>query len=168
MYTVQQLSKMYNCTRQTIYTKLEHEAIQQYLHKEGKGLKLIPEGLSVLNTIISDSKIRQDIQQPYNDLDTKHTEKNKYFDMYVDSLKEQILDKDRQIEYLKLDKEKLLLLLVAPDAQPQEEKSNEIEELRQKVNELQEKLLNLQQPEEQIISAQTKKSLWNRLNIFKK
>lgn len=134
MYTVQQLSKMYSCTRQTIYSKLEHEAIQQFLHKDDKGLKLIPEGLNVLNTIISDSKIRHDTQQVNNELDTKHTEKNEYIDMYINTLKAQIEELKLDKEKLQLDKEKLheelkeqrkILFLVMPEQQEQQEQTKE-------------------------------------------
>src|SRR5512135_1299163 len=100
MYSVQQLSKMYKCTRQTIYVKLEHPDIQPYITKNEKGLRLLPEGLSVLNTILSESKLRHDIQEVDSNLDIPLTTKTSYIDKYILSLEEQIKE-------LKLDKEKL-------------------------------------------------------------
>ena len=57
MYSVQELSKMYGCTRVTMYTKLKDTRIQEFLHKDDKGMKLQVEGLNVLNVVMGESNV---------------------------------------------------------------------------------------------------------------
>lgn len=100
MYSVQTLAKMYKCTRNTIYTKLEHQDIKQFIIKDNKGLKLLPEGLNMLNVLFGESKVTHENQQINTPLNNKETSENEYIDKYVKAL-------ESQIDELKLDKEKL-------------------------------------------------------------
>lgn len=97
MYSVIQLAKMYGCTRATIYNKFKHEEIQQFLQKDEKGIKLVKEGLNVLNVIMSESNIKTDKQQEDTKTNNGFTEEK---ERYVKLL-------EAQIEELKRDKERL-------------------------------------------------------------
>jgi predicted DNA-binding protein YlxM (UPF0122 family) len=43
MYSVSELAKMYNCTRQTIYVKLDRDELKPFLTVTDTGKKLTPE-----------------------------------------------------------------------------------------------------------------------------
>jgi hypothetical protein len=100
MYTVQDLAKMYHCTRQTIYKKFEHEDLQVYTYKDDKGLKLKQEGLQVLNCLLADSNINTKKQEINKQIDITHTTDK----LYVESLKAQIEMLSRQVDSLERDK----------------------------------------------------------------
>lgn len=110
MYSVQKLAKMYNTTRQTIYTKLEHENIKPFVIIDEKGKKLLPDGINALNSLLSDSKVN--IQKDTN-LDNSVTS---YIDKYIDDLKSQIerLENDKQRLYFELEQQRKVFLLAAP------------------------------------------------------
>jgi len=103
MYSVTELSKMYDVTRKTMYTKLECEDIQPYLIKDKRGLKLEKEGLNVLNNIMADSRPKQEVNNEVN---------NDYKDEYIQALKEQIseLKHDKERLYRELENQRMALL----------------------------------------------------------
>jgi predicted RNase H-like nuclease (RuvC/YqgF family) len=101
MYTVQELSAMYKCTRKTMYSKLESDNIQQFIIKTDKGIRLMPEGLNTLNIIMADSKVSRE-QEVNNQIDTRETPNvDKYFTLYTEQLKIQSHELNIQNSYLK-------------------------------------------------------------------
>jgi primosomal protein N'' len=98
---------MYKTTRQTIYIKLKEEELQPYIIKSDKGLRLQQEGLSVLNVLMGDSKVKPqentNRQKNNSKLDSSLTPQN---DSYIDKY---IQDLHGQIEALKREKQELQL-----------------------------------------------------------
>jgi hypothetical protein len=90
-YGVTELSKMYNCTRNTIYSRLEEEELAQYVVNTKTGKKLSKEGLSVLNILMGDSKV----------VTLKTENKGQYEDKYINSLECQIDELKKEKEQLK-------------------------------------------------------------------
>lgn len=107
MYSVSKLAEMYKTTRQTIYIKLKEEELQPYIIKSDKGLRLQQEGLSVLNVLMGDSKVKPqentNRQKNNSKLDSSLTPQN---DSYIDKY---IQDLHGQIEALKREKQELQL-----------------------------------------------------------
>jgi len=107
LYSVSKLAEMYKTTRQTIYIKLKEEELQPYIIKSDKGLRLQQEGLSVLNVLMGDSKVKPqentNRQKNNSKLDSSLTPQN---DSYIDKY---IQDLHGQIEALKREKQELQL-----------------------------------------------------------
>lgn len=116
MYSATQLSKMFKTTRATIYSKFKHTDIQKFVVDTKQGKKLLPEGLNQFQLLMSESKVYKESEhkaiQPVQ-LDTS------FKNNYINSLRDQIEhlkqeneilrdDKNKQIEDLREDKEKLL------------------------------------------------------------
>lgn len=97
MYSVKELAGMYGCTRVTVYKKLKHEDIKEYLHKDEKGLKLQQEGLNVLNILMADSNVKPAKQEVNSQVNNS----------FNDTTERYIVSLEAQIEELKRDKERL-------------------------------------------------------------
>ena len=90
---MKQLSEIYKTSRQTMYEKSKHPDLQQFIVVEGKGRKLLPEGLNVLNVLMADSRVKL---EPNKQIDASV---NEYLDKYIKSLQSQIevLMKDKEL-----------------------------------------------------------------------
>lgn len=158
MYSVQELARMYNCTRQTIYSKMDNPDIQTYVIKCDKGLRLMPEGLNILNVIMSESKVNKIQQETYKKLDIGHTMQNPIqsidINRYIDALREQIdcLKVDKERLYLQLEQQSKIFLLASGETS---KKDDEIESLRDTLQQALEKISELEK--------NNKKSWWTRL-----
>lgn len=118
MYTVSELAKMFNTTRQTIYNKLESEDLQPFINKTDKGLRLQIEGMNALQLIMSESKIapKTEIDNNFTTLTpsidvTKTPQNNPYLDKYIETLHQNINDLKQENERLRAElqsKDKML------------------------------------------------------------
>jgi FtsZ-binding cell division protein ZapB len=57
MYTVTNLATMFNTSRNTIYAKLKDARIKEFVYQTEKGLRLKQDGFSVLQLLLSESKL---------------------------------------------------------------------------------------------------------------
>lgn len=72
MYSVSELAKIYNVTRQTMNNKVNSEEMKPYVINEN-GKKVIPEGLNMLNVIMANTNVKQNLQEDDIDLYTSIT-----------------------------------------------------------------------------------------------
>ena len=129
MYSVTELSKMFNTTRATIYNKFKDVSIQHYVKDTKTGRKLEKEGLSEFQILMAESK-------RYSKNTSKNTVKNSSLNTdYIESLKEQIIE-------LKEDKKNLLEQIKTKDSQL-ENKNNTIKSQIDLIKNGQDKILLL-------------------------
>jgi hypothetical protein len=101
MYSVQMLSKMYGCTRQTMYNRLDDIRLKEYV-LDDNGKKLLPDGLNMLNLVMSEGRTRQ----------SKDNQKDEPLTPKVDEMTQKyIAELERQINVLNGDKERLFFEL---------------------------------------------------------
>ena len=142
MYSVTELSKIFKTTRVTIYNKFKDKDIQQYVKNTKQGKKLEKEGFNMFQLLMSQSKVNDKITQNEGKVNSSLK------DDYINSLKEQIVKQEIQIEELKQEKNEL-----------KEEKKTESEFLKEQLKQTQLLLTTTTE-------KQKNKSWWNR--IFKK
>ena len=101
MYSVQKLSKMYGCTRQTMYNRLDDIRLREYVLDEN-GKKMLPDGLNMLNLVMSEGRTRQ----------SKDNQKDEPLTPKVDEMTQKyIAELERQINVLNGDKDRLFFEL---------------------------------------------------------
>ena len=103
MYSVAELSKRYNVTRATMYKRLKHESIQEFLVNDNRGLRLNLEGLNALNVIMGqNSTPKSQNTEAYTEIHKALTEEK---DRRIRALEEEIrelrADKTRLYEELR-------------------------------------------------------------------
>lgn len=97
-YTVSQLAKMYNTTRQTIHTKLKHPDMSSYIIRQSDKVLIDPSGLNVFNTIMSTSKVVIYQNDSTTQSSMSQLDGTDYKDLYIKELQ-------KQIESLNIEKE---------------------------------------------------------------
>ena len=101
MYSVQKLSKMYGCTRQTMYNRLDDIRLKEYV-LDDNGKKMLPDGLNMLNLVMSEGRTRQ----------SKDSQKDEPLTPKVDEMTQKyIAELERQINVLNGDKDRLFFEL---------------------------------------------------------
>ena len=90
MYSVSELAKMYNCTRQTIYVKLDRDELKPFLTVTDTGKKLTPEWLNLLNIIMADSKVTLKDSDANRQDEINHSDNTNYQELYIKELKDKI------------------------------------------------------------------------------
>jgi SMC interacting uncharacterized protein involved in chromosome segregation len=109
MFTVKELAERYDVTKKTMYKHIKHEDIQPYLFTDERGLKLMPEGLDLLNVIMANNSIKKPIETTTPDINENlHQVVNAE---YINALKEQIEELKKDKDELRQDKEKLYIEL---------------------------------------------------------
>lgn len=115
MYSVLDLAKMYNTSKQTMYGKVKSDEMKPYIVNSEDGIKVDPMGLNVLNVLMANSKVKknssssQDDSQDDSEPIHKHTgEVDQHLTEYINHLKGQIEDLKREKQELvyKYEKEK--------------------------------------------------------------
>lgn len=101
MYSVQKLSKMYGCTRQTMYNRLDDIRLKEYV-LDDNGKKMLPDGLNMLNLVMSEGRTRQ----------SKDNQKDEPLTPKMDEMTHKyIAELERQINVLNGDKDRLFFEL---------------------------------------------------------
>ena len=97
MFSVGELAKRFDVSRQTIYNKFGLPELKPYII-DNNGAKLTPEGLDVLMVLLSDSKVGQQVNKKLeHQRQHEFDNKDNYFDKYIKNL-------ELQIDELKRDK----------------------------------------------------------------
>lgn len=102
MYSPTELSKIFSTTRQTIYTKFRHKKIKDFVVNTKEGKRLKEEGFNAFQLLMADSKANIKLTEENVKVDTS------FKGEYIELLKEQLYDKNKQIERLESDKNKLM------------------------------------------------------------
>lgn len=96
-YTMSEVAKLLNVSRQTVYNKINSQDLQPYIHDTDRGKILLEEGFQILKTMLGSTVNLQ--SKPVND--------SKYIDTLIDSLKSEnenlrriVVDQSKQIENL--------------------------------------------------------------------
>jgi len=98
MYSVVDLSKMFNVSRKTVYEKLEKQEVKEYVFTDENGtLKLQQEGLSHFQMLIANSKVK-----PRLTSDKQEVSSDEFRDKYIESLCNQIDNQQKQIDNLNI------------------------------------------------------------------
>ena len=105
-YNVTELARIYGVTRKTIYTKLENEAIKEYVVATEDGKKLKQEGLNLFNTIIANSK-RCISKQNKDEVNTQVNTEINYMRDHIKMLEDKIEELKADKTNLQKDKEVL-------------------------------------------------------------
>jgi len=66
MYSVAELSKIFNTSRKTMYIKLKEPEIREFVYQAEKGLRLKQEGFNVLQVLLSKSKLAANVTEEVN------------------------------------------------------------------------------------------------------
>ena len=107
-YSVTQLAKMFKVSRTTVYSKLEHEQLNKFVHDSEQGKRLNIEGLEVFKMLLANSKVN--VQ-----MNTSVTPQKDTKEQYIDSLKDQITYLKKEIDDLKIKNELLTNHLLQRD-----------------------------------------------------
>jgi hypothetical protein len=92
---------MYKCSRQTVYNKFEDIRLKEFVVYEN-GLKMLPDGLNMLNLIMSEGRQRQ----------PKDNQKDESLTPKLDEMTlKYIAELERQISVLNNDKDRLFFEL---------------------------------------------------------
>lgn len=152
MYSVLELARMYNTSKQTMYTKVKSEEMKPYIIDGEDGIKVDATGLNILNLIMANSKIAkgQVDGQDKAEVIRKHTgETDDHLTHYINHLKQQIDELKKEKEELKRDKK---------------ETQNKLEIEKQEIQVKLDQLINLMINKQQQLEA-PKVSIFSR--IFK-
>ena len=84
MYSVNELAKMFNVARNTIYSKLNSSELVQYVKQTEQGVRLEQEGLSVLQLLLVSTSSKN------SSMNKAKIEQNDYLNKYVEHLEQQI------------------------------------------------------------------------------
>lgn len=102
-FSVRQLTEMYNTTKTTIHSKLQHDDVKQYVTRQDNKVYLDAVGLNALNIIMANSNVV--VRQNNENLRSENTSINEqigpdYKELYIAEL-------NKQIEQLRQENEKL-------------------------------------------------------------
>jgi len=84
VYSVNELAKMFNVARNTIYSKLNSSELVQYVKQTEQGVRLEQEGLSVLQLLLVSTSSKN------SSMNKAKIEQNDYLNKYVEHLEQQI------------------------------------------------------------------------------
>jgi predicted RNase H-like nuclease (RuvC/YqgF family) len=110
MYSITDLAKIYNCSRQTIYTKFASEDIKPHIieGEKGKGQRLTVEGFNILNVLMGDSRVNIKKHENGNNDEIDFSKENgKIVELLMKQYQIQTDELRQQVEYFKAEIEKL-------------------------------------------------------------